>query len=108
MIEIREYVDTFEVNRFGRWFAGLDSQVAAKVTTAMVRLGQGNYSNVKGVGQGVFEYRINFGPGYRVYFSKDGESLILLLVGGSKKHQVRDVATAKICWIEYRSRKKGF
>ena len=107
MNEIREYVDLFGISRFGRWFSGLNSQAAAKVTTAIVRLSQGNFSNVKGVGQGVFEYRINFGPGYRVYFSKDGDDFILLLAGGSKKHQVRDVATAKDCWLEYKARKKG-
>jgi putative addiction module killer protein len=61
---------------------------------------------VKGVGGGVFEYRIDFGPGYRVYFGKDGEVLIILLGGGTKKRQQKDIETAHTLWQEYRQRKK--
>ena len=57
---------------FTRWFDDLDAVAAAKVTTALTRLGLGNSSNVKGVGSGVFELKIDFGPGYRVYFARDG------------------------------------
>jgi putative addiction module killer protein len=56
---------------------------------------QGNFSNVKGVGAGVYEYRINFGPGYRIYFGKDGERLVILLAGGTKKRQEVDITAAK-------------
>ena len=56
---------------------------------------QGNLSNVKGVGEGVLEYRIDFGPGYRVYFGRDGEMLVILLTGGTKKRQQRDIAAAR-------------
>jgi len=75
------------------------------VTAAIRRLELGNLSNVKGVGAGVFEYRIDFGPGYRVYFGKDGETLIILVGGGTKKRQDRDIATAHARWADYKKRK---
>ena len=68
---------------------------------------QGNLSNVKGVGSGVFENKINFGPGYRVYFGKDGETLIILVGGGTKKRQSKDIETAKIQWQDYQRRKEA-
>ncbi len=70
MIEIREYVDTEGRSPYARWFGGLNARAAAKVVTALVRMEQGNLSSAKGVGAGVSEYRIEFGPGYRVYFGK--------------------------------------
>ncbi len=66
----------------------------AKVTVAIARLEQGNLSNAKGVGEGVFEYRIDFGPGYRGYFGRDGEAVVILLTGGTKKRQRRDIVAA--------------
>lgn len=69
---------------------------------------QRNLSNVKGVGFGVFEYRIDFGPGYRIYFGKDGERVVILLGGGSKKRQKRqqrDIRDAIGCWQDYKKRK---
>ena len=75
------------------------------MTAAIRRLELGNLSNVKGVGAGVFEYRIDFGPGYRVYFGKDGETLIILVGGGTKKRQDRDIATAHARWADYKKRK---
>lgn len=77
MIAIREYIDSGGRNPYARWFNRLDAQAAAKVATALVRLGMGNLSGVKGVDAGVFEHRIDFGPGYRIYFGKDGETLII-------------------------------
>jgi putative addiction module killer protein len=69
-------------------------------------LGLGNFSNVKGVGTGVFECRSDFGPGYRVYFGKDGEQMVILLGGGTKKRQQADIRAAAEHWQEYRARKK--
>ena len=66
----------------------------------------GNFSNVKDVGASVLECRIDFGPGYRVYFGKDGDVLIILLGGGTKKRQQRDIAAARRLWQEYRRRKR--
>jgi putative addiction module killer protein len=61
------------------------------VAVALIRIEQGNLSNVKGVGAGVFEYRIDYGPGYRIYLGKDGDEIIILLGGGSKKRQQQDI-----------------
>jgi putative addiction module killer protein len=76
-VDIREYVDRRGRSQYGQWFADLDAHAAAKVTIAVTRMSQGNFSNVKGVGSGVFETRIDFGPGYRVYFGKDGDRIIV-------------------------------
>lgn len=67
---------------------------------------QGNFSNVKGVGAGVYEYRIDFGPGCRVYFGKDGDRLVILLAGGTKKRQAADITAAKVYWQDYKRRKR--
>ena len=104
-ITLREYLDEAGRSPFGRWFDGLDSTAAAKVSAALVRMEQGNFSSVKGVGGGVFEYRIDFGPGYRVYFGKDGDTLVILICGGTKKRQAQDVTRAKERWGEYKQRK---
>ncbi len=106
MLEVRQYVDTEGRSPFTRWFDRLDARAAAKVTTALSRLEQGNLSNAKGVGAGVSEYRIDHGPGYRIYFGKDGERLIILLGGGTKARQQRDVVAARKLWREYRRRKR--
>ena len=106
MIEVREYLDLDGGSPFADWFARLNPRAAAKVATALTRLAAGNFSNVKGVGSGVFEYRIDFGPGYRVYFGKYGERLVIVLGGGSKKRQQHDIDAALTYWQEYKRRKK--
>ena len=106
MPAIREYVDAEGRSRYARWFDRLDARAAAKVATALVRMEQGNLSNAKGVGAGVSEYRIDFGPGYRVYFGKDGDTLIILLGGGTKKRQQKDIEAAQDLWREYKQRKR--
>ncbi|MBI3044449.1 MAG: type II toxin-antitoxin system RelE/ParE family toxin [Betaproteobacteria bacterium] len=104
MPEVRAvvYIDTTGRSTFTRWFEELDSQAAARVTAALYRMGQGNFSNVEGVGSGVFEYRIDFGPGYRIYFGKDGETLVVLLGGSSKKRQQQAIRAARQSWKEYK------
>ena len=87
MIELRGYIDENGDKRFAEWLERLDAAAAAKVAIALARMEQGNFSKVKGVGSGVFEYKIDFGPGYRFYFGKDGESLVILIGGGTKKRQ---------------------
>src|SRR5207302_3916468 len=104
-ITLREYLDGAGRSPFGRWFEDLDAPAAAKVTTALARVEQGNFSRVKGVGAGVLEYRIDFGPGYRVYFGKDGNRLVILVGGGTKKRQHEDIATALARWQDYKQRK---
>jgi putative addiction module killer protein len=105
VLEVQEYIDVSGRSPFARWFDDLSAPAAAKVTVAITRLAQENFSNVKSVGFGVLEYRIDFGPGYRVYFGKDGARLVILLEGGSKKRQSKDVAAAIERWKDYRSRK---
>ena len=105
-VRVVVYIDPTGRSAFTRWFEALNPEAAVKATTALYRLGQGNFSNVKGVGGGAFEYRIDFGPGYRVYFGKDGEELIILLAGGTKKKQSEDIAEAQVLWADYKKRKK--
>ena len=105
MLTVREFIERDGSSPFAKWFATLDAAAAAKITTAVRRLELGHFSNVKGVGAGVFEYRIDFGPGYRIYFGKDGETLVILLAGGTKKGQDRDIATAHVRWQDYKKRK---
>jgi putative addiction module killer protein len=105
MITVREYLDQNGRSPFGRWLDALDPRAAAKVTVALARIEQGNFSSVKGVGGGVFECRIDFGPGYRVYFGKDGETLVILVAGGTKKRQEDDIAAAQVRWKDYKRRK---
>jgi putative addiction module killer protein len=107
MPEIRYYVSSGGQQPFDAWFADLEAPARAKVTRAIVRLEQGNFSNVKSVGEGVFEYRIDFGPGYRVYFGQDGPTLVILLTGGTKKRQQRDIDTAHAYWRNYKEGKRG-
>lgn len=105
-VQVVEYKRKNGDNPFADWFDGLNHQAALKVDDAIVRMKEGNFSNVKSVGQGVSERKINFGPGYRIYFGRDGGKLIILLGGGTKKSQKRDVETARKLWLEYKSRAK--
>lgn len=79
---------------------------AARVSVALNRLSQGNTSNVKPVGAGVNELKINFGPGYRIYFGWDGAALVILLGGGTKARQQRDIVEAQKCWMDHKARKQ--
>jgi putative addiction module killer protein len=106
MIELRGYIDKKGKKRFASWFEALDPSAAAKVIIALTRMEQGNFSNAKGVGAGVYEYKIDFGPGYRVYFGKDGDTLVILLGGGTKKRQNKDIQEAQAYWADYKRRKK--
>ena len=85
MITIREYIDPAGQSHFANWFNGLNARAAAKVAVALARMEQGNLADTKGVGGGVLERRIHFGPGYRIYFGRDGDTLVILLGGGTKK-----------------------
>jgi len=105
VFEIRYYLTSDGRSPFEQWFAGLNAAAGAKVSVALVRLEQGNFSNIKPVGEGVLEYRIDWGPGYRVYLGRDGSALVILLTGGTKQRQQRDIESAKALWAEYRRRK---
>jgi putative addiction module killer protein len=84
----------------------LEAVARAKVTTAIARMEQGNLSNAKSVGEGVLEYRIDIGPGYRVYFGRDGATLVILLTGGTKKRQQKDIEAAHGYWTDYKQRRR--
>jgi putative addiction module killer protein len=107
MIVVREYLDAVGRNEYRTWFNGLGVEAATKVTVALERIAQGNRSSIKAVGDGVSEYKIDWGPGYRIYFGKDGDQLVILLGGGIKKRQDRDIADAKAAWSEYKTRKRA-
>ena len=85
MIVVVEYEDENGSHPFARWFNALNVPAALKVRTALARMENGNFSNVAPVGQGVSECKLDFGPGYRIYFGKDGDKLVILLGGGTKK-----------------------
>jgi putative addiction module killer protein len=106
MLQIREYLDANGRCPFAEWFEALHAAAAAKIATALARMEQGNLSNVKGVGGGVYEYRIEFGPGYRIYFGKKNDCLVILLAGGTKKQQQQDILTAQVRWKEYKRESK--
>jgi putative addiction module killer protein len=89
MIEIRQ------TDEYSRWFNGLrDRQARARINVRIRRLSLGNPGDVKPVGEGVSELRINYGPGYRVYYVQRGQTLVILLAGGEKHTQDRDIKTA--------------
>jgi putative addiction module killer protein len=105
-IEVQEYLAEDGSSPYKKWFDRLDAQAAAKVTTAKLRLELGNTSSVKWF-DGIGEYVIDWGPGYRVYLARDGEQLIVLFGGGTKRGQQRDIDRAKALHAEYRARKKA-
>ncbi len=104
-VQVLEYLDARGRSPYGAWFDNLNANAAAKVAAALYRLGAGNFSNAKGVGEGVFERRIDFGPGYRIYFGKDGESVVILLGGSGKQRQREAIAAAQERWAGYKRRK---
>jgi putative addiction module killer protein len=103
-MEIREFLDARGRSPFASWFDDLDAEAAAKITVALTRMERGNLA--KAVGGGVQEFRIDWGPGYRLYFGPDGDTLIILLCGGTKRRQQDDIAEAQAHWAEYKRRKK--
>src|SRR5712692_3836352 len=105
LVEILEYLDWNDRSPYAEWFEDLSAPAAAKVAVAITRMAMGNFSNVKGVGGGVYECRVNFGPGFRIYLGKDGERLVILLAGGTKKRQQKDIEDAKARWQDYKKRK---
>ena len=102
---VLEYLDPKGRSPYAKWFDGLNAEAAARVASALYRLSDGNFSNVKGVGGGVFERKIDFGPGYRIYFGKDVDIVVILLGGSSKQRQQEAIEAAKEQWVDYRSRR---
>jgi putative addiction module killer protein len=106
VIEIRQYVDRQSHAPFLKWLYELNDEARARIATALERLEHGNLSSIKSIGAGVQELRIDFGPGYRVYFGWDGLRLVILLADGIKKRQQADIEHAKELWQEFKKRKR--
>lgn len=105
-MKIKEYVRANGSIPFKKWFNRLDGQAAAKITVALARLELGNTSSIKWF-RGIGEYRINWGPGYRIYLAQEGSELIILFGGGTKRKQQKDIKKAIELLQEYKARKKG-
>lgn len=105
-IKVEEYVREDNSTPYKTWFDSLAPQPAAKVATAVLRMEMGNTSNVKWF-DGIGEYVIDWGPGYRIYLAQDGATLIVLFGGGTKKRQQADIDRAKALHVEYKRRKQA-
>jgi putative addiction module killer protein len=97
-------VEYIEAGRspFAEWFDALDAMTAARVDRYIRRMEAGNFGAAKALGGGLHELRLDFGPGYRVYYGRDGDTLVILLGGGDKRRQSADIAAARERWQRYR------
>jgi len=105
-VKVEEYLREDGSSPYAKWFNSLDAQAAAKVAVAKLRMELGNTSSIKWFA-GMGEYVIDWGPGYRVYLAKDGDTLIILFGGGTKRGQQKDIEQARALHVEYKMRKKA-
>lgn len=102
---ITYYADAKGEKPFRKWFLSLRDRTAIqRIAARLDRIEAGNLGVIKPVGNGVFEIKIDYGPGYRVYYSVAGNQIILLLIGGDKSTQGQDIATAQAYWKEHQER----
>jgi putative addiction module killer protein len=106
-LTIREYVAPQGKNPFREWLKNLDMRIQARVQARVLRFESGNLGDHKNLWDGVWEARLDFGPGYRLYFARDGNAVILLLAGGDNASQSKDVTAAKRYWQDFRETKHG-
>ena len=104
IFEIKEFIEAGH-SPFAEWFDLLDAVTAARVDKYIRRLEAGNFGSAKALREGVFELKLDFGPGFRVYFGRDGKTIIILLGGGSKRRQSTDISTAIERWKRYKQTK---
>lgn len=102
--EIKEFIENGR-SPFANWFDSLDAVTAARVDKYIRRLETGNFGSVRALHEGIFELKMDFGPGYRVYFGRDGKTIIILLGGGGKRRQSADIAAAIERWKRYKQSK---
>jgi putative addiction module killer protein len=103
---IRIYQEKSGKCPFSNWFDKLrDRKAQARIDARLARVSLGNFGDTKSVGEGVLELRIDYGPGYRVYLGRDGSAVVILLLGGDKRAQSKDIDTAKRYWADYQARK---
>lgn len=107
MFVVTQYQRSDGVIPFKQWFDSLESKAAVKIRTAIAQMELGNFGDHKSVGKGVFERRLHFQQGYRVYFAKDGPALVLLIAGGTKARQQADIERAHLDWSDYKTRKRS-
>ena len=101
MIQIKKFQTESGVTPFDHWMNRIDVRAQVRVAQRLNRIERGNFGNHKGVGRGVMELRIDYGPGYRVYFGRDGSKIVILLGGGTKKRQHADIENAQKYWRKY-------
>ena len=102
---VRYYIEQHAKAPFIKWFEGLrDLQAQAKTATRLNRLRNGNFGDCKALDNGIHELRVDYGSGYRIYFGKEKNTLVILLSGGDKRTQKQDIELAKVYWKDYRSR----
>lgn len=106
-MDVREYLTAAGKNPYREWLDTLDVTLRARVQARVLRFSTGNLGDHKSVGGGVWEARVVFGPGYRIYFAKDGLRLVLLLLGGDKSTQSADIARAQESWKAYQEGKRS-
>ena len=100
-VRVREFVTAGGPAPYREWLLELDRVTRARIQARVLRFEDGNFGDARSVGGGVLEARVMFGAGYRIYFGRDGVALVLLLVGGSKASQTRDIRLAQVYWREY-------
>ena len=106
--DIRRYITPDGRNPFAEWLSSLrDLNAVVKIEQRLDRVRLGNLGNSKSVGEGVCELKIDFGPGYRVYFGQFGSTIVLVLCGGDKSSQEQDIRKAKEYWKEYEERENA-
>ncbi len=104
-MDICEYTAADGRSPFSEWLSSLSPEARRRVNMARERMTEEKFSNVKRLSGGISEYRINFGPGYRIYFGREGNSIIILLGGGTKQRQSGDISVAKDRWDDYLQRR---
>jgi putative addiction module killer protein len=105
-LTVRECLTADGESPFRAWLDSLTVAVRARIQARVLRFEMGNLGDHKSVGSGVWEARVMFGPGYRIYFGKDGDAIILLLVGGDKGTQAKDISRAQGFWHAYLEAKR--